>query len=60
MQKQSKTKKHLPASKNPWDHQIEKVSENEEVKILWDFWIQTDRHLEHNTADTVVIKRRNG
>ena len=34
------------------------MSENEEVKILWDFWIQTDRHLEHNIPDIVVIEQR--
>ena len=39
--------------------QTEKVLENGEVKILWDFRIQTDRHLEHNTPDIVVIERRN-
>ena len=35
------------------------MSENDEVKILWDLQIQTDRHLEHNTPDIVVIERRN-
>ena len=48
----------LSTSKNQWEHQVRKVSENEEVKILWDFWIQTDRHFEHNTSDIVVIERR--
>ncbi|XP_053114405.1 uncharacterized protein LOC128328439 [Hemicordylus capensis] len=27
----------LPVVKNWWDHKIEKVEENEDVKILWDF-----------------------
>ena len=49
----------MPASKNPWAYQAEKVSENEEVKILWDFWIQTDRNFEHNMPDIVAIEHRN-
>ena len=49
----------MPVSKNTREYQAEKVSENDEVKILWDFWVQTDRHLEHNTQDTVVIEQRN-
>ena len=52
-------KYNLPTSKNLWAHQVEKVSENEEVKILWNFWMQTDSYLEHNTSDIVVIERRN-
>ena len=39
--------------------QVQKVSENDEVKILWDFQIQTKRHLEHNTSDILVIEWRN-
>ena len=49
----------MPASKNPWEHQVDKMSENEEVKILWDFWIQTDSRLQHNTPDIEVIEQRN-
>ena len=51
-------KYNLPAFKNPWEHQVEKASENEEAKILWDVWIQTDRHLEHNTPDITVTEQR--
>ena len=40
-------------------NQVEKVSKNEEVKTLWDFQIQTGRHLEHSTPDIVVIEQRN-
>ena len=35
------------------------MSENEVIKILWDFQIRTDRHLEHNIPDIVLIERRN-
>ena len=45
----------FPVSKNWWDHKVEKVMESESVKILWDFRIQTDKHLDHNTPDLTVI-----
>ena len=32
-------KHHLPASEKWWEHNVEKVLQNEEVKILWDFKI---------------------
>ena len=35
-------KYYVPASEKWWEHNIEKVLQNEEVKILWDFEIQTD------------------
>ena len=41
-----------------WEPQVDNGSESEEVRILWDFQIQTDRHLEHNIPDLVVMKRR--
>lgn len=37
----------LPASDNWWNHKIEKVVENEEVQVLWDFRIETEKHLPH-------------
>ena len=52
-------KYNLQAAKNMWEHQVDKVSENAEVKIFWDFRIQTARHLEHNTPDIIVIEQRN-
>ena len=27
--------------------------------ILWDFRIQTDRYIEHNTPDRILIEQRN-
>lgn len=32
-------KYNLSASKKPWEHQEEKVSENDQLNILWGFWI---------------------
>lgn len=43
----------------PMGRQAEKVSENDNVKIMWDFRMQTKRHLELNAPDIVVIEPRN-
>ena len=48
-------KYHLTASEKWWEHNVEKVLQNEEVKILWDFKIQTDKHLAHNKPDITVV-----
>ncbi|XP_062826554.1 uncharacterized protein LOC134296214 [Anolis carolinensis] len=51
-------KYHLPAVKNWWDHKPAKVLENERAKILWNFRIQTDKVLEHNTPDITVVEKK--
>ena len=33
--------------------------ENDQVKLLWGFRIQTDHHLDHNRPDIVVLKKAN-
>ncbi|XP_067126490.1 uncharacterized protein [Centruroides vittatus] len=48
---------HIPVGKNWWDHKPEKVVENECAKILWDFRIQTDKVLEHNTPDLTIVEK---
>ncbi|XP_053106345.1 uncharacterized protein LOC128325024 [Hemicordylus capensis] len=53
-----KKKYKLPVAKNWWDHTIEKVVENEDAKILWDFRLQTDKHLPHNTPDITVVEKK--
>lgn len=45
----------LPVKQNWWEHKPERVAEKDGTKILWDFKIQTDKHLEHNTPDIVVV-----
>ena len=35
-----------------------RVLENDEVKILWDFPIQTDEKLEHNRSDIAILKKK--
>ena len=48
----------LPAAEKWWQHKPEKIVQDGEKKILWDFRIQTDRHLEHNTPDIVVVDKK--
>ena len=50
-------KYHLPASDKWWEHETKKVIQNEEAKILWDFKIQTDKHLAHNIPDITVVEK---
>ena len=51
-------KYHLTASEKWWEHNVEKVLQNEEVKILCDFKIQTDKHLTHNKPDITVVEKK--
>lgn len=44
-----------------YEHFVEKgmrVLENEDVKVLWDFPIQTDAKLDHNRPDIVLIDKK--
>ena len=43
---------------NWWNHQPEKVIENENVKILWDFNIYTEKKIEARRPDIVVIDKK--
>ena len=44
--------------KIPWyQHQPRAVEENERVKLLWNFRIQTDHRLKHIKPDIVVINK---
>ena len=38
-------------------HSSEAVIENDQVKLLWDFKIQTNHHLDHNRPDIVVLEK---
>ena len=40
-----------------YDHNPEPVTENEDIKILWDLTIQTDKRLPHNRPDIFVIDK---
>ena len=39
--------------------QMKRVLENEQVKLLWDFTIQTERKIEHNKPDIVLVNKEN-
>ena len=41
-------------AKNWYEHNAEKVTENEKAKILWDFKIQTDHLIQARRPDIVV------
>ena len=43
-----------------YQHSPEPFVENEEVKTLWDFMIQTDRVIEHRRPDIVVVEKIGG
>ena len=51
-------KYHLPESEKWWEHNVEKVLQNEEVKILWNFKLRTDQHLAHNISDITVVEKK--
>ena len=51
-------KYHLPAAEKCWENKIEKVLQNNEAKILWDFKIQTDKHLAHNIPYITVVEKK--
>ena len=48
----------LPVYEKWWKNNVEKVQQNEEVKILWDFKTQTDKHLAHNIPDITVFEKK--
>ena len=51
----------FPSAGKSYKHYVEKESrvlENKEVKILWDFTIKTERQLEHNKPDLVILKKK--
>ena len=43
---------------NSWyDHQVESIVENVEVKINWDLKIQTDKEVQHSRPDIVLLDK---
>ena len=40
-----------------YEHRAEKVIENDAVKILWDFHVQTDKKIEHCRPDILILKK---
>ena len=37
---------------------VDKFLQNEDINILWDFKIQTDKHLAHNIPDITVVEKK--
>ena len=45
-------------AQNWYEHRAEKVLENEDYKLLWDFDIKCDRMIKERRPDLVVVKKR--
>ena len=50
-------KYNLPTVDKCWEHKVDKVLQKGDVKTLWDFKIQTDKHLAHNMPDITVVEK---
>ena len=44
-------------AKSWYEHKPNRVTENEQVTILWDSQIITDRYIHHNKPDTVIKEK---
>ena len=51
-------KYNLPTADKWWEHKVDKVLQKEDVKTLWDFKIQTDKHLAHKIPDITVVEKK--
>ena len=51
-------KYNLPTADKWWEHNVDKVLQKEDAKILWDFKIQMDKHLAHNILDITVVEKK--
>jgi len=45
----------LECTNKYWDHCPQSVIQNDSMKLLWDFTVQTDRHLPHNGPDIICV-----
>ena len=41
-----------------YEHRAEKVLENDDVKLLWDFHVQSDHVIEHCRPDLLLVKKK--
>lgn len=51
------TQYEIQTSEQYWRHQPQSVTENEKVKLLWNFEIQTDRRIQARRPDIVLIDK---
>jgi hypothetical protein len=49
---------HLPHAERWYEHRAEKVAENDEVKLLWDFHVQSDHVIEACRPDILLVKKK--
>ena len=55
----SKERVGIVESGDKWyEHFPKSAEENEEVKLLWDFTIQTDHEIHHRKPDIVIQKKK--
>ena len=52
-------KNELPYSEKWYDHCAEAVIENANMKLLWDFNIQTDKAIEARRLDLILVNNKN-
>ena len=50
-------KYNLPTADKWWEHKVDKVLQKD-IQILWDFKVQTDKHLAHNIPDITVVEKK--
>ena len=43
-----------------YEHTLENVLENDNVKILWDFSVQTNQKLEHSKPNILIVDKQTG
>ena len=51
----------FPSTAKSYEHFVDKemaVLENEKVKLLWDFSIQTEIKIDHNKPDLVLLDKK--
>ena len=41
-----------------YEHRAEKVLENDAIKMLWDFHVQTDKNIEYCRPDILIVNKR--
>ena len=48
----------LPSTKSKCEHRADKVVENEDVKVLWNFNIQVDKFIEARRPDIILVRKK--
>ena len=51
-------KYHIECNDKWYEHRAEKVTETDEVKILWDFHVQSDHMIEHCRPDILLVNKK--